>query len=148
MATSQILSQASPGQRPRMGWGPRLAYLILFAGLGILAVTGIGTFILGRAPMTHWILMLHVGMSPVFSFGLALVALTWTARCSWQSRTTGLLFWVLMLSGLVVVLSGVLPMTPIFGTEGQHLLYLVHRYGAIVLTVTWVLHFLSLPSRR
>ena len=46
-------------------------------------------------------------------------------------------------AGLVVILSGVLPMTPIFGTHGQHFLYLVHRYSGIVVAVVAVLHALS-----
>ena len=50
------------------------------------------------------------------------------------------LFWVILLCGLVVMLSGVVPMTPVFGTRGQHLLYLTHRYSAIVLTIAVILH--------
>jgi len=49
---------------------------------------------------------------------------------------------------LVVILSGVLPMTPLFGTPGQHVLYLTHRYSAITLTAAVGLHLLSLKRRR
>jgi hypothetical protein len=57
------------------------------------------------------------------------------------------LLWVVLLAGLVVTLSGVLPMTPLLGTPGQHFLYLTHRYSAIVLTVA-VLHHLPTLARR
>jgi heme A synthase len=38
-------------------------------------------------------------------------------------------------------------MTPVFGTRGQHALYLLHRYSAIVLTVAVVLHLPALFRR-
>jgi hypothetical protein len=112
-----------------------------------LIVTGIGTFVTGRAPMTEWVLMLHVGLSPAFAIGLALVALSWPSRCYLYRTPSQFLFWLMLLTGLIVVLSGVVPMTPVFGTEGQHLLYLIHRYGGIALGVVILLHLLSLPLK-
>jgi cytochrome b subunit of formate dehydrogenase len=114
------------------------------AGL-VLAVTGIGTFALGKAPMTHWVLMLHVAFAPLFALGLAAVALTWSGLCragveSPLNAPAKALLWLILLTGLVVTLSGVVPMTPLFGSNGQHLLYLTHRYSAIVLTAAVLLH--------
>jgi hypothetical protein len=39
-------------------------------------------------------------------------------------------------------------MTPLFGTPGQHLLYLTHRYSAIVLTAAVLLHLPMLGRRK
>lgn len=133
---------------PPLGVGPRLSYLLMLAGILPVAASGIGTFALGKSPMSQWTLMLHVGASPAFAVGLGLVALTWPSRESRYGRITRFLFWILLLAGLTVILSGVLPMTPLFGTEGQHLLYLTHRYGGIVFVGISVLHMLSLRPRR
>jgi cytochrome b subunit of formate dehydrogenase len=128
----------------------KLAYGLMLAGGTALAATGIGTFALGKPPMSHWMLMAHVSAAPLFAIGLALVSLTWADRCRFgdaASRQSGLakaLFWLILLCGVVVILSGVVPMTPVFGTGGQHALYLIHRYTAIVLTGTVGLHLLSL----
>ncbi|MDB6021393.1 MAG: hypothetical protein JWQ04_1250 [Pedosphaera sp.] len=134
-------------------WG-MLAYFLMVAGGGVLALTGIGTFITGNAPMSHWILMLHVSAAPVFAVGLAFVALTWSDRCRFgcararQGFVTKALLWLILLCGLVVILSGVVPMTPLFGTGGQHLLYLTHRYSGITLACAVVLHLVKLYRAR
>jgi hypothetical protein len=118
--------------------------MVCGAGL-VLAATGIGTFVLGKAPMTHWVLMAHVAVAPLFALGLASMALTWSGlgrggADSPLSAPAKALLWLVLLAGLVVTLSGVLPMTPLLGTPGQHLLYLTHRYSAMVLTVAVLLH--------
>ena len=118
----------------------RLGDVALILSVIVLATTGIGTFILGRAPMTGWVLMLHAALTPLFALGLAWMTLTRAAdagfdgNSSRQGVAVKTLFWVAAASGLVVILSGVVPMTPIFGTDGQHGLYLLHRYSAMLLT--------------
>jgi cytochrome b subunit of formate dehydrogenase len=130
-----------------------LSYALLCAAGLVLAATGIGTFALGKAPMTHWVLMAHVAVAPFFAAGLAAVALTWSGVCrggadSPLSCPAQVLLWVVLLCGLVVILSGVLPMTPLFGAQGQHFLYLTHRYSAIVLTAAILLHLPMLARRK
>lgn len=149
MATSESISPAAnPENRACIRICPKFSYGLMLLGLIALAASGIGTFALGKAPMTHWILMLHVGASPLFALGLTLVALTWPARCAAQNCANKLFFWFMLLCGLVVILSGVVPMTPVFGTEGQHFLYLAHRYSGIVMAGLVILHLLSLSKRK
>jgi hypothetical protein len=131
----------------------KFSYAVICAAGLVLAATGIGTFAFGKAPMTHWVLMAHVAVAPLFALGLAAVALTWSGLCrsgadSPLSCPCKALLWVVLLAGLVVTLSGVLPMTPLLGTPGQHFLYLTHRYSAIVLTVALLLHLPTLPRRK
>jgi hypothetical protein len=132
----------------------KLAYGLMLAGAVVLAGTGIGTFALGKAPMNHWVLMAHVSAAPLFAIGLALVSLTWADGCrfgsaGWrQNALAKALLWLILVCGLVVILSGVVPMTPIFGTTGQHVLYLTHRYSAITLAIALALHLVSLRSGR
>jgi hypothetical protein len=131
----------------------KLSYaLVCGAGL-VLAATGLGTFVLGKAPMTHWVLMAHVAVAPFFALGLAAVALTWSGLArggvdSPLSSPAKFLLWMVLLAGLVVTLSGVVPMTPLLGTEGQHFLYLTHRYSTMVLTGAVLLHLPILARRR
>jgi cytochrome b subunit of formate dehydrogenase len=131
----------------------KFSYALLRAAGLFLAATGIGTFALGKAPMTHWVLMAHVAVAPLFALGLAAVALTWSdlGRGGAESPLNApakAMLWVVLLAGLVVTVSGVLPMTPLFGTPGQHLLYLTHRYSAIVLTAAVLLHLPMLCCRK
>lgn len=122
----------------------RLSSCIMCAGAAALAVTGIGVFAFGTPPMTHWVLMAHIAAAPVFALGVVAVALTHAGRS--QKNASGVLLWLVLTCGLVVILSGALPMTPLFGTGGEHVLYLTHRYAAIVLAVALV--FLPFTHRR
>jgi cytochrome b subunit of formate dehydrogenase len=135
-----------------MNFSAKLSYGVLCAAGIVLAVTGIGTFAVGTPPMTHWMLMAHVAVAPLFAIGIAALALTWSGWCKGGAEPrlnawARALFWVILLSGLVVLLTGVVPMTPLFGTRGQHLLYLTHRYGAIVLTGAFLLQIPALLRR-
>ena len=156
MTTTEQISQKPTENEPEPAVPARgkLAYRVMLAGALVLAATGIGTFVLGKAPMTQWVLMAHVTAAPFFAIGLALVALTWADRCQFghagsrRSGPTKALFWLILTCGLVVILSGVMPMTPIFGTNGQHVLYLTHRYSAIALAAAVALHLLNLKRGR
>ncbi len=128
-------------------------YTVMAVAALLLSITGIGTFFFGKPPMTHWVLMAHVAVAPLFALGLAAVALTWSdvCRCGVVSPLIGpakFLLWIILLSGLVVLLSGVVPMTPLFGTPGEHFLYLTHRYSAIVLAAAVLLHIPMLFRAR
>lgn len=149
MTTSQLTTgDAAGAERAGLGIFAKLSYFLMLLGVVGLGASGIGTFVLGQAPMTHWILMAHVGLSPMFSVGLALVALTWPARTGHHRCVSRGLLWLVLLTGLVVILSGVLPMTPVADTEGQHALYLVHRYAGMVVAVLVPLHLLSMIGRK
>lgn len=128
----------------------KLFYVAMVLGLIVLAATGIGVFAFGKPPMTHWVLMIHMAGAPLFALGLAGVALTWADLCH-KSSTPRLgcaakfLFWVILTCGLVIIFTGVVPMLPFYGTNGQHTLYITHRYAGITLAVAVLLH---LPALR
>lgn len=138
MSTIQPTSRTSA--RPALLSGPNVAYLLMLLGAAGLAVTGLGWLLFGKAAITGWVLMAHVAGAPLFAVGLALVALTWAGRAG------GWLFWLVVAGGLVVLLTGVVPMTPLCGTDGQRMLASLHLYSAIVLTVVLALHLLRLAA--
>jgi cytochrome b561 len=147
-------SQSQTSAPLTISWLGKVGYFLLVASTLVLALTGVLTFATGHAPMTHWTLMLHVSAAPVFAISLALVALTWSDRCRFgctrtrQSCVARALLWLILLVGLVVILTGVVPMTPLFGTTGQHFLYLTHRYTGITLACLVVLHLVNLVRAR
>ena len=51
------------------------------------------------------------------------------------------MFWLLLVSGLVVILTMLLSMLPLFGTEELHVLLDVHRYSGLLVVVVLVIHF-------
>ena len=155
MTTDQTPQKSINPEQPTPVRAPEnLAYAAMLAGGIVLAGTGIGTFGLGKAPMNGWLLIAHVSAAPLFAIGLMLVALTWAEGSRFGGAGSGQgfvskgLLWLILVCGLVVILSAVIPMTPLFGTSGQHTLYLTHRYSAIVLTAAVVWHFAAVRSRR
>jgi hypothetical protein len=121
------------------------AYLVMLLAAAGLAVTGLGSILFFKT-IAGWVLMLHVACAPVFAVGLAWVALTWSGHA--PAGTGGLLFWLVLACGLVVILSGVTPMTPLCGTDGQRALVSVHLYSAILLTAALALHVLNVVAAK
>ena len=155
MDTKKIARPDSPDAPAplRVSWLGKLAYFFLLMSALALALTGIGTFASGHAPMTGWCLMAHVAAAPIYAMSLAVVALTWSDRnrfceSSRYGCLTKFLLWLLLLCGLLVILTGVVPMTPIFGTPGQRTLYLTHRYGGIAMAALLVLHLLNVARSK
>src|ERR1043166_1982906 len=156
MLTTEPAPQKPPQSVTARGVSPfgKLSYLALRFAILVLALTGIGTFALGKAPMTGWVLMLHVAIAPLFALALAVLSITWAEAARFgaagapQSNLSKTLLWLILLCGVVVILSAVVPMTPLFGSGGQHLLYLTYRYTSMVLVAAIVLHVLSLRRTR
>jgi cytochrome b subunit of formate dehydrogenase len=134
-----------------MNRASKISYMVMCLGGVILAATGIGVFTFGKPPMTHWVLITHMAAAPIFALGLTAVALTWADLCrKGASPRLGpaakVLFWVILLCGFIVLFTGVVPMLPFYGTDGQHTLYITHRYAAIVLAVAVLLHLPALKA--
>jgi cytochrome b subunit of formate dehydrogenase len=135
-----------------MNFSAKISYTAMCLGAVVLAATGIGVFALGKAPMTHWVLMIHIAAAPLFALGLAGVALTWADLCRKGSNSrlrpaAKVLLWIILFCGLVVIVTGVTPMTPLYGTAGQRVLYYTHRYAGIVLAAAILLHLPALRAR-
>ncbi len=127
---------------PAGGWTGLLYLLLMACGLG-LAVTGLLTAGLRGRPMTGFWLMLHVMLGSALIWALLGLALGW-AEMIWRGRDRhgrrlrplqGFLFWLLLGLGLWSGMTAMVSMTMLTGTDGQHLLYELHRYGSLA----WVM---------
>jgi len=151
----RIIGPSGPVVR-RFSWIERALYIITLACAAVLAITGIGTYLFTWGePMTGLILMLHASVAPPFVICVTLVALIWADRCQFaQEIDSGfgllnkLLFWAMAVLALIVILSAVFPMTPVFGTHGQELLDLTHKVSSIILTIVLILQAIVVFSRK
>lgn len=140
---------------PCLGWVEKGIYAIMFLGLLVAMLTGLGSAIVS-GHMSGWSLMIHVGLAPAFMLGMAGVAVTMADRCRFVGDRSGstfgtwenFLFWVMLAATLVAILSAVLPMTPVFGTYGQNVSLNVHRYSSLIAAVAVMLHAGKLLSYR
>ena len=121
---------------------PIRTYLAVFAAL---AISGFYPLLVLKSHLSGYLLMLHSSAGGAFAGCMALIALT----CGYQHclvTKTGLsparkvVFWLAILLAIPVILSIILSMFPLFGTHGQEMLLLIHRYCAILFALVGVLY--------
>jgi len=142
----------------------RFLHLVLLATFLVLAVTAYWASIGWGGPMAGYSLMIHTTCGAVFAVAVAAMLVTWAAGNAfaghdgrwlekggpWSTRARlpagrfnagdKIYFWAAGLLTLILLLSMLLSMVPIFGTAGQHLMYDLHRYAALVLMVMTIWH--------
>jgi hypothetical protein len=99
--------------------------IVLIAALTLLAITG---FLFGwpiSYPLNGFPLLSHVGLGALYAIALTVWALM-------RAESGGnIWFWILIISGIILILSILVAMFPIFGTHGQHICIVIHRIAAI-----------------
>ena len=141
----------------------KLVCLLTLLCFVVLAVNGFyPSLVLGKPISGYW-LMLQVTAGGVFACCLAFLTLMWAYHCrfnekDWQwlqhllRRETAskelpperfrfgqkIAFWLIVLLALPVILSIVLSMFGLFGTDAQEFLLHLHRYSALLLVMAGV----------
>lgn len=138
----------------------KLAYLLALLCFVILFLTGFAPRVLCGTELSGLLLMVHVTFAGVFIVCVAFLAVTWAHQfcfgvgdleCvqsvfSLRIRKVGcqtcrkLLFWILVVLSLPAALSILFSMFPIFGTHGQELLFEIHRWSVLVLSLCAFVH--------
>lgn len=142
----------------------RLIHVVLAVTFLVLAVTGFWASIGWDGPMSGYTLMIHTTCGAVFAVCVAVSLLTWAADHAlarhdsrWLARGGGfstrgdlpagrfsacdkIYFWLAGLLTLAALLSMLLSMITLLGTDGQHLMYHVHRYSTLVLVILTLWH--------
>jgi len=151
---------------PRYGVIELLVHLGLAAGFLGLMVTSFYPVLTGQ-PLHGYLLMAHVGLSPVFYFSLLGALMVWgedccfsKADCDWVSHRlknplgdpagspkTGRFdplqkgfLWLSGVLGFILLVTMLLSMVPLFGTYGQELLLTLHRGAALALFMLTIFH--------
>src|SRR5258706_1792000 len=135
-------SAASAGPSPMRQRGvhlQRFIWLIMLIGAAVGALTGIGWLIFSHGPVGGWILILHCLAWPLFAIGIALIALLWAGAYMRGTCAGGCCsFWMMLVSGMVVIFSIAFTMTPLFAN--QPFLLSVHRWSSLALVFFMILH--------
>jgi cytochrome b subunit of formate dehydrogenase len=158
-----------PQQLSLLGVLRKLLYLLTLLCFVVLAVTGFYRPLVMDEHLSGYLLMIHATFAPVFAICVAILALMWAHQNRFKTADwPGLLrvlrrfikmktadeqddggqsylvqkiaFWLIIFLTLPVILSIVLGMFPIFGTEGQQFLLNLHRYSTLALTLTAIVH--------
>jgi len=133
-----VIAEPSPMREPGRRW-QRLIWLVMLIGTAVGALTGIGSIIIWGGPVGGWILILHCLAAPLFAIGIALIALLWAGAYMRGTCAGGCCsFWMMLVSGMVVIFSIAFTMTPLFAN--QHFLLSVHRWSSLALLFFMILH--------
>jgi hypothetical protein len=114
----------------------KLIFLLALLCFITLAATGfIPVYIFGES-ISGWWLIIHVTAGGIFSGCMAILAVLWADK----NRLTKfelkrVCFWIILVMALTLILTTVLSMFNFFGTYGQEVLLLLHRYSALLLTL-------------
>jgi len=150
-------------------------YTIALAAFSALVITGfVPPLMWGQSISGYW-LMIHVTAGGILVACLAALAVIWADRCrfnpsdrpwakasAWARKAKQaplpdtasltvpekICFWLIIALALPVVLSIVLSMFPIFGTDMQKLLAQVHRYLALAFATVVIIHIYILIFTR
>jgi hypothetical protein len=113
-------------------------------------------FIFGDS-LSGLFLLLHVSIAPLFSIFLAILVILFTHSNRFNkndldnSKKKGkiifnqmgymkILYWLIIFFSIPTMISVILTMFPLFGTDGQLYLLEIHRYSTLILFILVILH--------
>lgn len=174
----QFIVGFATGRRttPRLPWTmwERLVYLGTLASVAVLGITAF-VAVIRFGVLDGWWLFVHMFGAGALVAVLPILALTWfipnlfSAEEADSRRTSTLrswiadsdteyaprffwlpkaLFWIVIAGGLVVSMTMLLSMLPLFGTDGLELLLEIHRYAGLAVVIALVLHLSSVILQR
>jgi hypothetical protein len=137
------------GQRRIKKSGPwsairKLVYLSTLLCFLVLVITSFYPVVVLKEAIHGYWLILHVVFAPVFVVCLAVLAIMWAGNCSFEKndrpRLQKICFWLIIILAPLVILSIVLSMFSLFGTQVQEFLLQLHRYSALLLALIIIVH--------
>jgi cytochrome b subunit of formate dehydrogenase len=109
-----------------------------------LGITGFYPVLVLKESIHGYWLILHAVFAPVFVICLAGLVVMWAGNCCFNKNDWPWLqkicFWLIVILALPVILSIVLSMFSLFGTQGQEFLLQLHRYSALLLALIAIVY--------
>jgi cytochrome b subunit of formate dehydrogenase len=147
----------------------KLCYLVAMVCFLVLVITGFYPVLVKGEHISGFGMMVHATFAPIFALCMAILAITWAganrftaADCPWMSkllrRVTRLqvaaddgpwrcslvlykaAFWLLLFLTLPLVLSIVISMFHLLGTDWQHTTLAIHRWVGMVFVIVAIIH--------
>ena len=147
----------------------KLVYLLALLCFLVLAITGFYPVLVQGKHISGFGMMVHATFAPIFALCMALLAVTWAggnrftaADCPWMSRLLRRVtrlhvaaddrpwrsslvlykaaFWLLLFLTLPLVLSIVVSMFHLLGTDWQRATLAMHRWVGMVFVIVAIIH--------
>jgi hypothetical protein len=147
----------------------KLCYLVAMVCFVVLAVTGFYPTLVKGTNISGFLMYIHATFAPIFALCLAILAITWAGShrfvasdCPWLLRLLRrvtrlrlpaddrgwccslvvykLTFWAILFLALPLVLSIVVSMFHLLGTDWQHITMTMHRWTSLVFAIVVIIH--------
>lgn len=147
----------------------KLCYLVAMVCFVVLAVTGFWPVLVRGAHISGFLMYIHATFAPIFALCLAILAITWAgsyrfsfADCPWLTRLLRrvtrlripaddrpwrcsllvykIAFWLILFLALPLILSIVVSMFHLLGTDWQYLTLALHRWTSLVFAIVVIVH--------
>lgn len=147
----------------------KICYLVAAVCFIVLAITGFWPVLVRGEHISGYLMMIHATFAPIFALCLAILAITWAGGnrlaaedCPWVQRLLRrvtrlrlpaddrscrcslvvykLAFWLLMFLALPLILSIVVSMFHLLGTDWQHITLALHRWTGLAFVIVAIIH--------
>ena len=138
----------------------RMVYASVVFCFFVLAGTGFAPILLSGDHLTGILLVIHVTVAPLFALSLSAAALLWAQTLRFDGEDWRVVrhlgdpglrektvrfaskvgFWLILLLSLPLMLTIILELFPLFGTEGVAILIQLHGYSALFLMLATLAH--------
>jgi len=175
--SKQVVAESYHSLRTRLRFKDRkpinnlrmIAYQLSLVFLILLVLSSYLPVVLTGGHLSGLLLIFHVTIAPLFCISLALFALLWAQTSRFTNDDTRLLkdksfarifsdgqlsrawekviFWLFLIFALPAILSIILSMYPLFGSQGQEILLQTHRYTTLILFILAVVHSIAVLRR-
>lgn len=147
-----------------------VVYLLTILGFIIMLVTGFVSLLFTGGALTGILLMIHVSVAPLISISFAMLVILFAHSNRFNdnditisnendgkkkitykdSAYLKINFWLISIFSLPAMVSIILTMFPLFGTEGQINLLEIHRYSVLIISILVIFHIglLSVSSKQ
>ncbi len=153
-----MIFRGAPSERKKWNLWDILIYLGTVACVVLLGATSF-VEVIRHGELGGWALFFHMCGAGALTAMLPILALSWAhynqfgvsaasplpPKFYWLPK---LMFWLILASGLVVTMTMLISMLPIFGSDGLHVLLDIHRYSGLVVVLALVVHLYSVAAQR
>lgn len=147
-----------------------IVYLLTILGFIIMLISGFISLLFTGGALTGILLMIHVSVAPLISITFAILVVLFAHSNRFNdndiiisneddgkkeikykdSAYLKINFWLISVFSLPAMVSIILTMFPLFGTEGQINLLEIHRYSVLIISILVIFHIglLSVSSKQ
>ncbi len=140
----------------KINWMKYFFYLTTIIFFSLMVLSAFLNVIFIGDDLTGLFLLVHVTVAPLFSIFLAITIILFAQSNTFNKNDftvsiegknklnkngyPKIIFWLIVFFSIPIMVSIILSMFPLFGTEGQIFLLNIHRYSTLIIFILFIFH--------